>query len=78
MAADFKKRVEDWQKYKAIHKYDFIASKVCVTSYPLRNIWWFLLQPVDKRLKREKEEAESMEAYLEKLKADYKKKHGIK
>ena len=61
---DFKQRLADWRRYKTAHKWQMQTKGVVMdANLGLRSMSWFLLQPVERREKREEEEL----AVLEKL-----------
>ena len=56
--SDFKQRLADWRRYKTQHKLQMqIKGIVMDADLGLRSMFWFLLQPVARRVKREEKRA---------------------
>ncbi len=64
--SDFKQRLADWRSYIKRHMLQ-MQTKGIVTDADLglRSMSWFLLQPVERRVKREEEELAVLEKLLE-------------
>jgi len=58
---DFMQRFRDWREYRRIYRNDIIASRVCMTSFRPRSIFWFLLQSRQERIASEEEEIRILE-----------------
>lgn len=64
--SDFKQRLSDWRRYKTQHKLQIQINGVVVdANFGLRSRSWFLLQPVERRVKREEEELVVLEKMLD-------------
>ncbi len=75
---DFKQRILDWKQYRKDNIWHFRLKDVTLDGPRLRSIWWFLLQPVEKRRRREIEEPEEEIRALKKLIEEYDAKYNKK
>ncbi len=73
---DFKKRLADWREYKQIHQIQFqIKDVVMDADWGLRPMSWFLLQSVEQRKKRERDDVEALERILDGKRREIAEKH---
>ena len=64
--SDFKQRLADWRSYKKRHTLQIQTKGIVMDAdLGLRSMSWFLLQPVERRVKREEEELAVLEKLLE-------------
>ena len=64
--SDFKQRLADWRSYKKRHALQIQTKGIVMDAdLGLRSMSWFLLQPVERRVKREEEELAVLEKLLE-------------
>ena len=63
---DFKQRFADWRRYKTQHKLQMHTKGIVMDAdLGLKSMSWFLLQPVERRVKREEKELAVLEKLLE-------------
>ncbi len=64
--SDFKQRLADWRRYKTQHKLQIQTKGIVMDAdLGLKPVSWFLLQPVERRVKREEEELDALEKILD-------------
>ena len=64
--SDFKQRLADWRSYKKRHMLQMQTKGIVMDAdLGLKSMSWFLLQPVERRVKREEEELAVLEKLLE-------------
>ena len=65
-------RFRDWREYRRIYRNDIIASRIYMTSFRTRSIFWFLLQSPQERIASEEEEIRILEEMLEERRKEIK------
>ena len=70
--SNYMQRIRDWIDYRREFKYDIMVSKICMTTFMTRSVFWFLLQSPEKRMVREEQEILALEKILEKYGAKIK------
>ena len=71
---DFMQRIRDWMDYRREFKNDIMISKICMTTFRARSIFWFLLQSPKERMAREEQEIDELEEILEECRRKIRKK----
>lgn len=69
--SNYTQRIRDWIDYRREFKYDIMFSKICMTTFMTRSVFWFLLQSPEKRMAREEQEI----LVLEKILDEYRRKY---
>ena len=66
----FVQRIRDWIDYRREFKYDIMFSKISMTTFMTRSMFWFLLQSPEKRVAREEQEIRALEKILDEYRAN--------
>ena len=69
--SNYTQRIRDWIDFRREFKYDIKFSKIGMTIFITRSVFWFLLQSPEKRMVREEQEILALEKILEEYRRKY-------